>query len=642
MNKKNAVAATTALIVLLVIGFCALLTVLRADPPANIDVAAKRFLSLDLKGTEKVLQRILAAPDGTPESKAEALIMQARITWKFHQEPEQARDLLGRAAALKAKEYEVHAMLSRVERESGRFEQALEAAGRVIELAASQRQWIDARSLWAQAVWEQAREGIEKDQPVDTHLVEQGVAALKAVLRKAPGYSGPSRTLLALALLAEDGEAAWLAWKSYFNVAADDRPEGILAGPYDLLGDVLPHWRDRRPNRQEGLMLIRGLGDSRFYGYGRLVRQLFFKDDPFDDAPDVRDRLLYADTIDAFRAIADEYYRMLALGQKDEVAFENSLLDEAERLWLALSFEGERPGFSFEDFCMEMKSRFGAHIILGGTGNYRGKVLIMGHLVDRQTRTVEQYGYQSEFSHLRYDMMVSNGYSSWFWDGRAAIGGWASANEMASIGAGSTGKFYRMWWQVTDGAKRTKTERYIADRLEPEEHAVRQSISAPLYGLSRRMQLAATQVMIDELRGSGLEGEALALAFVRRYGQFQVGKNIFAHEGRHSIDQTFFANDWRRWSGVEKEFRAKRSEIVFSSDPYLALADLLAQSVSRSEHGQANLKIRKVLVKWMKAHRDEIEGVEAAKPLLVQAHLLTADQIRRCFTEADPLAGQSK
>ena len=642
MSKRNMVAVATVVTVLLVVGSCPFRAIFKADPPADIDVATKRFLGLDLKGTERILQRILTAPKGTPESKAQALIMQATIAWKFYREPEQAREWLRQAADLKVKEYEVQSTLSRVERQSGRFEQALASADRVIELAASETQWVQARSLWAQAIWEQSLARVKTDQPCDGHLVEQGVTVLKEVLRKAPGHPDPSRLLLALALLANDGEAAWLAWKSYFNVVGEDRPEGILSGPYDLLADVLPRWQGGRPSRQEGIALIRGLGGSRFYEYGRLLARLFFENDTFDDAPDVRDRLLYADTIEAFRKIAEDYYRMLALGKKDEVAFEKALMEEAERLWSALSFAMGPPEFSLQTFSTEMKTRFGAHIILGGTGNYRGKVLIMGHLVDQQTRTVEQYGFQSEFSHLVYDMMVSNGYSSWFWDGRAAIGGWSTANEMASVGSRGTAKYYKTWWLVMDDVERTKAEQYVADRIESEEQAVRKGLSAPLYGLSRRMQLKGTRAAIDELSDSGLEAADLAPTFVHWYAQFHVGKSIFAHEGRHSIDQKFFADDWKRWSGAEKEFRAKLSEITFSSDPYLALADLLAQSVNRSRHGKANLKIRKALVKWMEAHREEIEGIDADKPLLVQADLLTADQVRRCFTDADPLAKESR
>ncbi len=642
MSKKRTLAVGAALVVLIAIGLCAHLTVFQAEPPANIDAVAKSFLSLDLKGTERILHRILAESEAPPESRAEALITQARIAWKFYQEPDRARELLGQAAELKAKEYEVQTMLSRVERESGGFEQALASADRASDLATSQRQWVDSRSLWAQAVWEQARARVEEDQPFDANLVEEGVTVLTEVLQKVPGHPGPSRILLALTLLTGDGETAWLAWKSYFNVTDGDPPEGILTGPYELLADVLPRWRGGPSNRQEGISLIRGLGDSRFYGYGRLISRLFFEDDSFEDVPDVRDRLLYADTIEAFGEIAEDYYRKLALGEKDEAAFENALLEKAERLWSALSFMVGPPEFSLQTFSTEMKTRFGAHIILGGTGNYRGKVLLMGHLVERQTRTVEQYGYESEFSHLRYDMMVSNGYSSWFWDGTAAIGGWATADEMASIGSGGAGKFYKMWWQVTEDAEREKTQQYIADRLESEEQAIRKSLSAPLNGLGRRMQFRGSEAMLDELKASGLEGDALALAFVRRYDRFHVAKHIFAHEGRHSIDQKFFPDDWKRWKGPEKEFRAKLSEIVFSSDPYLSLANLLAQAVNRSQHGKANLKIRQTLVNWMKTHQDEIQNLDSDKPLLVQAHLLTPDQIRRCFTDADPLAKRAK
>jgi hypothetical protein len=640
--KKKMIATGTALTVLLIAGCFVFKTILKADLPDNIDTAKRLYLGLDLKGTERVLQQISAAPEGQPKLRAEAIIMQARIAWKFYKNSRQARELLRQAEDLKEKEYEILTLLSRVERESGEFQKALGTGSRAIERATSERQWVEARSLWAQVIWEQSLTRIEKNQPFDRHLVEQGVATLKEVLRKTPGCPGPSRILLGLALLAQDGEAAFTAWKSYFNIVEDDPPKGILAGPYGLLRGVLPRWRSRRLSRKEGLMLIRGLGDSRFYGYSKHVKQLFFTNDPFSDEPDVRDMLLYADTIDSFRKTAEEYYRMLSLANKDEVAFESSFLKDAEGLWMALSFAGERPDFSFENFGAEMKKRFGTHIILGGTGNYRGKVLIMGHLIDLQTRKIEQYGFESEFSYLLYDMMVSNGYSSWFWDGMANVGGWATATEMAAVRTGTIQKFYRLWWMVNDDAERKKTEQYIAERLDAEELAISKSISAPLNGLSRRMRFKATKALVDGLKDSGLEAHDLIMAFIRRYDQFQVGKNIFAHEGRHSIDQKFFADDYNHWSSSEKEFRAKLSEVIFCSDPYLALGELLAQSVSGSAHGKANLKIRKVLLKWMKEHLSEIEDIDTDRPLLVQTHLLTNDQIKQCFTAADPLARKSR
>jgi hypothetical protein len=239
-------------------------------------------------------------------------------------------------------------------------------------------------------------------------------------------------------------------------------------------------------------------------------------------------------------------------------------------------------------------------------------------------------------------MMVSNGYSSWFWDGTAHIGGWATATGICEVRWGKIRKFYKMWWRVNEGAERKKTQEYIADRLDAEELGVSKSISAPLNGLGLRMIFEATNAAVDKLRHSGLEARDLTMAFVRHYDQFEAESKISAHEARHAIDKKFFAVDYKFWSQADREFRAKLSEITFSPDPYLALAEILLQSVGKSGHGKANLRIRKVLLKWMKEHLNEIEGIDADRPLLVQAHLLTADQIKRCFTAADPLARKSR
>jgi hypothetical protein len=330
---------------------------------------------------------------------------------------------------------------------------------------------------------------------------------------------------------------------------------------------------------------------------------------------------------------------MASLGKKNEAAFERSLLKEAERLWLALSFEDQRPDFSFANFCAEMKKRFNAQTLLTRTSNFKGKVLIMGHLVDQQTRKIEQYGFESEFSYLVYDMMVSNGYISWFFDGEFLIGGWATATEMTSVRKASTIASYQFWWNANDGVERKKAEQHIADHLQAEELAIGKDMSARLKAASRRMQLKAAKATVDRLKDGGLEGHNLAIAFIDRCDQFHLSNAVFGHEGRHAIDQKFFADDFKHWSHAEREFRAKLSGITFSSDPYLALANILSRSVDKTGHGKANLKIRKVLLKWMEEHLHEIDDIDADRPLLVQAHLLTTDQIKRCFTAADPLAG---
>jgi hypothetical protein len=332
---------------------------------------------------------------------------------------------------------------------------------------------------------------------------------------------------------------------------------------------------------------------------------------------------------------------MLALGKKDQAAFERSLSKEAERLWLALSFEGERPPFSFADFGREVEKRFDAVVLLISTSNCRHIALTMGHRIDCQEPTIEQHGFKSQFGHYVYDMMVSSGYSPWFWDGKAFHGGWATEYAICEIRWGEIKHVYEMWWRVNEDAGRRKTQAYIADRLDAEELAVSKSTSAPLNALGVRMRCKATNTTVDKLRDSGLEGQDLTMAFVHHYSQFRLATTR-AHEGRHSIDKRFFADDYKRWSTSEKEFRAMLSEITFSPNPYLALAENLLQPVTDSGYGKASLRVRRVLQKWMKEHLSEIEGIDADRPLLVQAHLLTSDQIRQCFTAADPMAIRSK
>ena len=152
------------------------------------------------------------------------------------------------------------------------------------------------------------------------------------------------------------------------------------------------------------------------------------------------------------------------------------------------------------------------------------------------------------------------------------------------------------------------------------------------------MQLNATTSLTTEIGASGLSARDQKLEFVRHFGQIRVASAIFAHEGRHSIDQKYFAKAFEDWDPAEREFRAKLSEIAFSPKPYMTLGGILGQPTNDSAHGRANLKIRKVLQDWMVAHRTEIEKVDPQRPLLAQAHLLTAEQIKSCFTAADPMA----
>ena len=76
------ISAWAVLIVLLTASCSVFEAIPQPDLPDNIDAAEKLYLDLNLKGTEGVLQQILASPDEQPEVKAEALRKQARKSQK--------------------------------------------------------------------------------------------------------------------------------------------------------------------------------------------------------------------------------------------------------------------------------------------------------------------------------------------------------------------------------------------------------------------------------------------------------------------------------------------------------------------------------------------------------------------------------
>ncbi len=110
--------------------------------------------------------------------------------------------------------------------------------------------------------------------------------------------------------------------------------------------------------------------------------------------------------------------------------------------------------------------------------------------------------------------------------------------------------------------------------------------------------------------------------------------SIFAHEGRHAIDKRAGESSSRNL-----EFTAKLSEVAFAPEPRLAVGGIFDANIGDSSpHGQANLKVMKGLVAWMKAHKGEIGELDSERPLLPQFDLLTDDQIRAAFRSMDSLA----
>ena len=180
----------------------------------------------------------------------------------------------------------------------------------------------------------------------------------------------------------------------------------------------------------------------------------------------------------------------------------------------------------------------------------------------------------------------------------------------------------------------------VAERLQREseldDERARANPRAYLPGLALRLEMQGARGVLRRLEQQGLKGEGLRLAFLAEYDRAVQESSIFAHEGRHAIDFLIGTKLRPEWKG---EYYAKLSEVVFTTDPRLALGGILTPNIGNdSYHGQANQRIMKGLVEWMKRHRKEIRGLDLERPLLPQFDLLSDEQIKEVFRSMDPLA----
>jgi hypothetical protein len=184
---------------------------------------------------------------------------------------------------------------------------------------------------------------------------------------------------------------------------------------------------------------------------------------------------------------------------------------------------------------------------------------------------------------------------------------------------------------VAEERKKHEDEQARESALD-EERAAREP-AGYLPGLAMRLRHQGLERLQERLREAGLEGENLQLAFLAALERATLESSIFAHEGRHVLQQQ------RARNAGSGEFFAKLSEVAFAPEPRLALGAIFSANIGdRTPHGRANQKIMKGLVSWMKMHAGEVPKLDPERPLLPQFDRLTDDQIRAAFRSMDPMA----
>ena len=537
--------------------------ILAAALPVNaFDDAQRAYADRDFVKARELFHTA-SQSDPDPERRTRALARAANIEWRIlHDLNAARRTLAGHSEAL--------ALIERARAESDLahdYAAARAFAAKALAAAEKRREKRQAAVVDAEAALTPVREGRLTGKCVSADSLTSIENSIQQVIDRDGPLIGPDRILLQTAILLNDRPAMLRAWRWYYGALPEAVPE------------------DRRG-------LGEALANAKFFDEAALVL-----DDPCAgariDDPQSRQIVSYAAALRKIRAITDEHYRQLSLGNDETKQFRK----DVERL--------RQPA---------AEKRFRAVVRGGRTGGVED--MHYGHAILDQTYDIEQYGNKAQVHFIAIDGMVSIGYMNWQTDGGGGSGGWNSSEGIYQIRPMYADGPIGDWLEVSDAEVRAAKEKEAEDTRD-----------APAR-IGLRMQMEADDRLLSELHQKrGLTGDALRLAFIDRVRHDVFASSILAHEGRHAIDARFAIR-----SSATLEYRAKLSEVAFAPDPRRAVTSgIFVQLDASSPHGQANQQIFEGLTKWMREHTPALAG-------LPQFDKLTDEQIRQAFRSLDPLA----
>lgn len=596
---------------------------------AELDAAARAFERYDVAASRAHYRAVLVHPRAAPVDRVTARLALARFAWRFDGDVAAARAELEAALEHGHEVSSVWSLRGQIELDAGDVDQALAAAARALETAAADSERVEANLGWARARLADERRRGEQGPAGDAEGLRRAAALLGDVLERRPGHPEASDALLGVAILRDDGPLALEAWRSYFWVADAAQVPATLRAPFDALSGLAARWRGAPLADPDRNALALALARSRFFDYAAMVARRVARPDP-----ELTEAVAYHAFTECVAAVNRRFYPRVAKGLRDYAdAYDAAIHEAAKPLWAAL--RGGAP-FEPDPFFELIRDRFGADGYLGTTVNFYG--MLMGHVIQDERRPVEQYGYASELRYVLLDRPLSRDFTSWY--GTTNVGGWGTESTMVQVRAAYTADpFTRLSW-VTDPRARAKVVADIERARRDDLVACARDPYAEPASLPTLLRLEASERLHARLAATGLRGRALALAFVAESLRLNVEATVFAHEGRHALDQRHFADAFARMDDAEREWRAKLSEVAFSSSPKLALTGSIigGRLDDSSGHGRANKRFRRLLVDWMQAHRREIAGLDDRVPLILQVNRLSDDQLVGLVRAADPLA----
>jgi len=451
------------------------------------DAAAADFAH-DIERKQEILLLALSA-EGPADELAAAERSLARLAWKYHLEFDEALGWLEKAAARDVDLFQTWRERVRIELRREDFDAARRAAEQATAVAATKTERQAARAVLAGIVVEEATTRRLASQPTDERLLTEALTDLKELVRAEPGDLGPSRLLVAAALLGDDAAAVVEGWRSFYHVAPDSPAPNQVAEAGRTLERLMATWNGAESGAEARVAVVVALADSRFFTEAALVAldPHSGNTDHVRDDPTVRQIVAYARFCRSVEALSNEYYRQTILGVSAYRDFERGLEREAGTLWDALVEPGSPPPTRRFERALnrELGPRFGTDLMLERGDGHRNVKL--GHRVIDETRVIEQYGHRAELRFVSLGSMVSNGFRSWAWNSGAQAGGWAVNPKITQVRPAYPSDPIRAWRLLTDEAEKTRLDEEIEGARALDWRRAEENPYAYLPGLALRL-----------------------------------------------------------------------------------------------------------------------------------------------------------
>jgi hypothetical protein len=674
-----------------------ILPVLQMEAQPTLEAAAGLYNQYKLSDSYDLYNRIAGDPSYTDSVRAIAYQKLADQRWKFYHDCAGANKLLetakllrsygkgsgrimseGAANAIKTDasgiRFSINSLQATINTEAGRYKLAWLMAGEDLGLARTEMEKFSAGLVFARVVHDQAfasltmgggLNGREKEGVSDgarkgmspgggrgdlAEDLKRSSQILNQLLEKQPGNPEASELLIGVSLLLKNGDGILKGWKSYYLISNEETINQVLKPGFDLLKSIRG-WEGTPLSITALERLATGFAGTKFFNYANFVAGEIRERDAaaFNRSAALQDIVAYYAYINDVKKVNDIIYPAVAKGKTNYDHEYDSLQDKvAMVLWSKLSF-GEKGGgknggvgskggraFNEDTFYYTMNRRFDMEGYSGNTVNYYG--MLMGHIIYKELKQIDQYGYSTKFTYVSVDRLISRDFTSWY--GTTNVGGWGDSATIIQVRkAYMTEPFQLLNW-MTDPAEHKRMEVLIAKKKEEDlARCTKDPYAEPSF-LAISLKFNEASKIYQHLSDSGLKGMDLNIAFIGEILKLTIASTVFAHEGRHAIDQLYFAREFASMSDDERELRAKYSEVIFSLNPKMAFTGSILGSDldENTNHGKANSRFRHTIVDWMSAHLGEINGIDRSAPLLMQFDLLTDAQLIAICKSADPLA----